>query len=80
MKSPQTSKVGIPQGFVLSPLLCNLYTSDAMEKIRSRLHSEFADENTILSHGTDMDEVVDEVTKDCDVKINEWCSKWNMQI
>ena len=63
----QTSKVGIPQGSVLSPSLCNLYTSDAMEKIRSKLHSEFADDNTILSHGTDMDEVVDEVTKDCDV-------------
>ena len=26
-----TSKVGIPQGSVISPNLCNLYTSDAME-------------------------------------------------
>ena len=30
----QTSKVGIPQGSVFSLLLCNLYTCDAMEKIR----------------------------------------------
>ena len=27
-----------------------------------------------------MDEVVDEVTKDCDVIISERCPKWNLQI
>ena len=75
----QTSKVGILQGSVLSPLLGNLYTSDVMKKIRIKLHSEFADDNTVLSHGIDIDEVEDDVTKDCDNIINEWCPKWNMQ-
>ena len=66
--------------FVLSPLLCNLYTSDAMEEGKSKLHSDFADDNTVLSHGTYASEVADEVIEDCNQIINTWCPKWNMQI
>ena len=29
------SKFGIPQGAALSPLLCNLYTGDAMDTVKS---------------------------------------------
>ena len=40
------SSVGIPQGSVLSPSLCNLYTSDAMKKLLSN-HCAYADDNTV---------------------------------
>ena len=46
-----------------------------MEKVKSNLHSEFADDNTVLSHGTNLDEVTDVVIEDCDGIINEWCPK-----
>ena len=37
------SAVGIPQGSVISPVLCNLYTSDSMDDLESK-HSEYADD------------------------------------
>ena len=75
-----TSKVGIPQRLVLSPLLCNLYTSDAMENVKSKLHTHFADDNTVVSHSEDLDEACDAVLDDSkDITIN-WCPKWNMDV
>ena len=40
------SAVGIPQGSVISPVLCNLYTGDSMDEIRSN-HAEYADDSGI---------------------------------
>ena len=45
-----TSKVGIPQGSVIRPNLCNLYTSDAMEGIEGE-HAEYADDNCVWDNG-----------------------------
>ena len=46
-KSPTyQSAVGIPQGSVISHVLCNLYTGDAMEGVKG-LHAEFADDATV---------------------------------
>ena len=43
------SAVGIPQGTVISPVLCNMYTSDTMEGIDGK-HAEFADDNCVLNN------------------------------
>ena len=75
-----TSKVGIPQVSVLSPLLCNFYTSDAMEFVESKTHTEFTDDNTVVSQSEDLDEASDAVLIDSNEIINNWCPKWNMVI
>ena len=49
------SLVGIPQGSVLSPILCNLYTLDAMEGI-TRGRSEYADDNTVCKSVSNLTE------------------------
>ena len=75
-----TSKVGIPQGGVLSPLLCNLYTGDTMDNVKSKTHSEFADDNTVVTHGQNIDEVSEIAMEDSKEVITVWCPKWNMEI
>ena len=40
------SAVVIPKGSVISPVSCNLYTSDSMENVSSK-HAEFADDVSI---------------------------------
>ena len=40
------SAVGIPQGSIISPVLCNLYTSDSMDRLRSN-HREYADDSSV---------------------------------
>ena len=41
------SAVGIPQGSVISPVLCNMYTSDSVPDIVNN-HAEFADDTSVL--------------------------------
>ena len=40
------SAVGIPQGSVISPVLCNLYTSGSMDGLQSN-HMEYADDSSV---------------------------------
>ena len=75
-----TSKFGIPQGGVLSPLLSILYTGDTMIKVKSKTHSEFADDNTVVTHGQNIDEFSEIAMEDSKEVITIWCPKWNMEI
>ena len=51
-----TSKVGIPQGAVLSPLPCNFYTSDSMDEVTC-YHTELADDNVVLDSNENLQEL-----------------------
>ena len=73
------SSVGIPQGSVLSPLLCILYTSDSMDGLSSN-HSEYVDDNTVWKSGDNLDVLVQEVSEDGEKITEEWCESWNMEI
>ena len=72
------SAVGIPQGSVISPVLCNLYTSDSMDEVRSN-HAEYADDSGVWSSDESLPAAAKVVNQDL-VTEKKWCSKWNMLI
>ena len=72
------SAVGIPQGSVISPVLCNVYTSDAMEGIEGG-HAEFADDNCVWNSYVSL--LIAFIKTNGDLsKMDGWCLKWNMSI
>ena len=72
------SAVGIPQGSVVSPILCNLYTSDAMEGVRG-MYAEYADDNCVWDSSKSLEENC--VKMNVDLQVTEsWCLRWNMLI
>ena len=64
---------------MLSPPLCNLYTSDAVEKVLSN-HSEYADDNTVWKSGDNLEVLAKEISEDGEKIAKEWCENWNMEI
>ena len=73
-----TSRVGIPQGTVVNPVLCNLYTHDSMKEVLNS-HSEFADGSCVWARSTDLNEVEVSLNRDIE-NVTVWCRKWNMSI
>ena len=72
------STVGIPQGSVISPTLCNMYTSDFTEGMVSD-HAEYADDNGVWK--SDKSLVIANAVVNRDVNIGDkWCLNWNMSI
>ena len=70
------STVGIPQGSVISPTLCNMYASDFTEGMVSD-HAEYADDKGVWK--SDKSLVVANAVVNRDVHIGEnWCLNWNM--
>ena len=72
------SAVGIPQGSVISPVLCNMYTSDAMEGIDGK-HAEFADDNCVWNNSVSLQIAFLKTNRDL-LKMDGWCMQWNMLI
>ena len=78
-KSPTyTSAVGIPQGSVISPVLCNIYTGDAMEGVNG-LHAEFADDATIAKSDSTVRGACEKANNDLKVE-GKLCRRLNISV
>ncbi|MEW8546767.1 MAG: reverse transcriptase domain-containing protein [Candidatus Thiodiazotropha sp.] len=78
-KSPVfKSAVGIPQGSVISPVLCNLYTSDSLELVDNK-HAEFADDASLWTSDSSVRNACSSLNQDLNT-VEKWCTKWNMSI
>ena len=73
------STVGIPQGSVISPPLCNLYTHDSMEGLEGK-HAEYADDTNVWSSHKNIIEAGESVNRDLNLRVKPWCRKWNMSV
>ena len=68
---------GRPQGWVLSPLLCSLFTHDCVAKHDSNTIIKFADDTTVAGRITDDDETAyREEVRDLTV----WCQDNNLSL
>ena len=59
---------------MLSPLLCNLYTSDSMVEVTC-YHTEFADDNVVLDSNENLQELASKVSVEGDKVASDWCDK-----
>ena len=73
------SAVGIPQGSVISPALCNLYTHDSMEGVEGK-HTEYADDVNLWTSHDNLTEAGAITNRDLNTRVKPWCSKWNMSV
>ena len=72
------SKVELPQGSVLSPLLFNLFIEDIFEKVSSK-KVKFADDGTVWRSGHDIQRMVRGMEVDLE-EIRIWVKKWRMKL
>lgn len=72
------SRMGLPQGAVISPLLFNLYITDIYDKVMGR-SVKFADDGTVWKTGKNAMELIDSVKGDFHTVL-EWGSKWRMKV
>ena len=72
------SAVGIPQGSVISLVLCNLYTSDSNDGLQSN-HTEYADDSSVWTSDESLKVAAGVVSEDL-VTEKKWCGRWNMLV
>lgn len=68
--------LGIPQGFVLGPLLFSLYINDIPSRLRSAMHHMFADDVQLYSSfpANEIDESVRKLNEDL-LAVGKWANE-----
>ena len=72
------SRVGLPQGSVLSPLLFNRSIEDIYEKVAGN-KVKFADDGTLWRSGNNIQKMVQEMELDLE-EIRLWVKKWRLKL
>ena len=67
-------KSGVPQGYVLGPLLFLIYINDIADNLNS-LSRLFADDTSLLITSPSMIQIEEKLNEDLD-KLNEWSKIW----
>ena len=66
------------RGSVISPVLCNIYTGDAMEGVNS-LHAEFTDDATVVKSDSTVRGACEKASNDLKLE-GKWCRRLNISV
>ena len=64
---------GVPQGFILGPIVFNIFLSDMFLVISNTDFSSYADDNTIYDSGNNIDDVISSLQESAE-KLFQWFS------
>ena len=67
---------GVPQGFILGPLLFRIYINDMPDSVKSNVKL-FADDTSIFSIAKNKNDSIKELTHDFSL-ISKWAFTWKM--
>ena len=73
------SKQGIPQGYVLLPLLFLFYLDDRASAVGAPQVSLFSDDVAVWTQDTDLERVSSKLQKGLDA-VASWCPLWKMEL
>jgi hypothetical protein len=78
LSTPRKIEAGVPQGFVLAPILYSLYTNDVLATPGTNL-ALLADDTCIYAAEEHERRVLCKLQ--CGLTaVNTWCERWNIQI
>ncbi|CAG2212552.1 unnamed protein product [Mytilus edulis] len=72
------TKIGLPQGSVIAPLLFNIFIKDIFANLSCK-KCKFADDGTVWINGKNLNDMEKQVQKDLNI-IQDWTKKWRINL